>query len=93
MASPRIVSFRIPPERLSQLDSVAKSLERDRSHLLNEAVASYLDQQRRLVSLVNEGLRASKSGQTIGDEDLNALVASWINEKPTGKTKKARKRS
>ncbi len=94
METPRIVSFRIPPERVAELDAMARSMDRDRSHLLNEAVESWLDQQRRFVALVNEGLRASKSGKTIDDEDVDELVGSWVRSKPAGKKeKKARIRS
>ena len=85
MSSPRIISFRIAPERVAELDSIAKSLDRDRSHLLNEAVESYLNQQRRLVVMVKEGLRASKNGKTIADEDLDALIGSWVKAKPPRK--------
>jgi predicted transcriptional regulator len=98
MSIPRVISFRILPERVSELDSIAKSLNRDRSHLLNEAVESYLDQQRRFLAMVNDGLRASKRGETIDDEDLGALIGSWAKAKPARpnparKEKKARSKS
>jgi predicted transcriptional regulator len=82
MGSPRIISFRIQPDRVAELDAIAKSLDRDRSHLLNEAVESYLNQQRRLVAMVKKGLRASKNGKTIADEDLDHLIGSWVKAKP-----------
>jgi predicted transcriptional regulator len=85
MSSPRIVSFRIEPDRVAELDAIAKSLDRDRSHLLNEAVESWLDQQRRFVATINEGLRASKSGKTMADEDLDDLIGSWVKAKPSKK--------
>jgi len=85
MSSPRIISFRIASERVAELDSIATALDRDRSHLLNEAVESYLNQQRRLVAMVKEGLRASKNGKTIADEDLDDLIGSWVKAKPPRK--------
>jgi len=88
MGTPRIVSFRIAPERVTELDAMARSLDRDRSHLLNEAVESWLCQQRRFAALVKEGLRASKSGKTIADEDLDGLVGSWVKAKPDAKKEK-----
>ena len=38
MSSPRTISFRIAPEKVAELDLIAKSMDRDRSYLLNEAV-------------------------------------------------------
>jgi predicted transcriptional regulator len=94
MSSPRVISFRIEPERVAELDAIAKSLDRDRSHLLNEAVASWLDQQRGFVAMINEGLRASKSGKTMPDEDLDDLIGTWAKAKPTQKKQvKVRTRS
>ena len=94
MGSPRIISFRIQPDRVAELDAIAKSLDRDRSHLLNEAVESYLNQQRRLVDMVKKGLRASKNGKTIADEDLDDLIGSWVKAKlPKKKEEKARTRA
>ncbi|MGD0347227.1 MAG: ribbon-helix-helix domain-containing protein [Terracidiphilus sp.] len=93
MSSPRIISFRIEPERVAELDAIAKSLDRDRSHLLNEAVESYLDQQRRFAAMVKEGLCASKNGETIDDRELADRIASWAKKKPAGVQKKARSRS
>jgi predicted transcriptional regulator len=93
MSAPRIISFRIAPDWVAELDSIAAALDRDRSYLLNEAVESYLDQQRRFVAMVNEGLRASRHGQTIDDEDLGDLIGSWVKANPAKKQRKARTRS
>ena len=90
MSSPRIISFRIETDRVAELDAIAKSLDRDRSHLLNEAVESYLDQQRRFVAMVKEGLRASKNGETIDDKELGDLIGSWVKKKPARKAQRAR---
>ena len=39
------ISFRLDAEKVSDLDTLAKALDRDRSYLLNEAVRSYLEVQ------------------------------------------------
>jgi len=61
--------------------------------LLNEAVESYLDQQRRFVAMVKEGLRASKNGETIDDQELGDRITSWVKKRPARIEKKARSRS
>jgi predicted transcriptional regulator len=81
MSSPRIISFRIAPEKVAELDLIAKSMDRDRSYLLNEAVEAYLSEQRRFAAMVEEGLEASRKGELIDDEDVGLMIDSWTREK------------
>src|ERR1035438_1206840 len=80
MSSPRIISFRIAPEKVAELDLIAKTLDRDRSYLLNEAVETYLSEQRRFAALVEEGMEASRKGELIDDEDVGIMIESWIQD-------------
>jgi predicted transcriptional regulator len=81
MSSPRTISFRIAPEKVDELDVIAKALDRDRSYLLNEAVETYLSEQRRFVALVEEGLGASRKGRLIDHEEVGAMIDSWVRKK------------
>ena len=81
MSSPRIISFRIAPEKVAELDRIANALDRDRSYLLNEAVETYLSEQRRFAAMVEEGLEASRKGELINDEDVGLMIDSWIRKK------------
>jgi len=47
MSKLRIISFRIPAEKVDELDRVAEATGSDRSSLLNQAVNDLLDQRRR----------------------------------------------
>jgi predicted transcriptional regulator len=85
MRSPRTISFRIDPEKVAQLDSIAKAMDRDRSYLLNEAVESYLDEQRRFAAMVEEGLEASRKGELIDHEDVGRMIDSWARERASDK--------
>jgi predicted transcriptional regulator len=81
MSIPRTISFRIAPEKVEELDRIAKSLDRDRSYLLNEAVEGYLGEQRRFAAMVEQGLEASRKGELIDDEDFGRMIDSWVEEK------------
>jgi predicted transcriptional regulator len=83
MSSPRIVSFRIAPEKVAELDLIAKAMDRDRSYLLNEAVESYLNEQKRFVALIEQGLEASRKGELIEDQDMAEMIDSWVSDKAT----------
>jgi predicted transcriptional regulator len=77
MSSPRTISFRIAPEKVAELDLIAKAMDRDRTYLLNEAVESYLSEQRRFTAMVQEGLEASRKGELIDDEEVGRMVDEW----------------
>jgi predicted transcriptional regulator len=77
MGSPRIISFRIAPEKVAQLDSIAKAMDRDRSYLLNEAVETYLREQQRFAAMVQEGREDIFNGRFFTDEEVESKVAEW----------------
>jgi predicted transcriptional regulator len=77
MSSPRIISFRIAPEKVAQLDSIAKAMDRDRSYLLNEAVETYLSEQQRFAAMVEEGLEDMRRGRFFTDEEVERMVDDW----------------
>jgi predicted transcriptional regulator len=77
MSSPRIISFRIAPEKVAELDGIAKALDRDRSYLLNEAVETYLSEQRRFAAMVGEGREDIRNGRTLSHEEVERMVDEW----------------
>jgi predicted transcriptional regulator len=77
MSSPRIISFRIAPEKVAQLDSIAKAMDRDRSYLLNEAVENYLSEQQRFAAMVEEGREDIRNGRTFSQEEVERMVEDW----------------
>jgi predicted transcriptional regulator len=77
MSTPRTISFRIAPEKVAQLDLIAKAMDRDRSYLLNEAVEGYLSEQQSFAAMVEEGLEASRKGELIDDEEVGRMIESW----------------
>jgi predicted transcriptional regulator len=75
MSTHRTISFRIDEDKIEALDGLAESADRDRSYLLNEAVANYLELQEYHGRLVKEGLEAVKKGQTIEVAEVRKRIA------------------
>lgn len=75
MSTHRTISFRLDEEKVTALDELAQSVDRDRSHLLNEAVANYLELQEYHARLVKAGLAAVKKGQTIKAAEVRKRIA------------------
>jgi len=77
MSAPRTISFRIAADKVAELDSIAKAMDRDRSYLLNEAVANYLSEQQRFVAMVKEGREDIHAGRTTSHEEVVRMVDEW----------------
>lgn len=80
MSSPRTISFRIAPEKVAELDLIAKAMDRDRSYLLNEAVEGYLSEQKRFQALVDEGRENIRDGKLFTHDEVTGMVDGWERE-------------
>ena len=70
----KTVSFRIEAKKIAELDGLAKAQDRDRTFLLTEAVDAYLDEQRRQLAHIKEGLRQAEAGMGRPHQEV---VAKW----------------
>jgi predicted transcriptional regulator len=59
------ISFRIDSDKVNALDVLAKTLDRDRTYLLNEAVAAYLDVQRWQLEHIKASVKQADAGRLI----------------------------
>ena len=71
------VSFRIDADKVHALDNLAQALDRDRSHLLNEAVAAYLETQRWQIEQVENSLHQANEGKLIPHDKVKQMARKW----------------
>jgi predicted transcriptional regulator len=71
------VSFRMDGEKVEALDTLAEALDRDRTYLLNEAVAAYLDVQRWHIEQIERGIRQADTGKLVDHSKVKKMVAGW----------------
>jgi predicted transcriptional regulator len=71
----KTISFRIPSDTVESLDELAESMDRDRSHMLNEAVENYLRLNEHHIKLIKKGLRAAEKGDFVPDAEMKKLIA------------------
>jgi predicted transcriptional regulator len=76
------VTFRMDGEKREALDRLAAALDRDRSYLLNEAVAAYLDVHAWQIAHIEEGLRQATAGDFADDAEV---AAAWRRFRHAGK--------
>jgi predicted transcriptional regulator len=68
------VSFRIDSDKISALDTLAETLSRDRTYLLNEAVTTYLEVQQRHVDEIKAGIREADAGKLIDHSQVKKAL-------------------
>jgi predicted transcriptional regulator len=71
------ISFRLDSDKLEALDAIAKSQDRDRTFILNEAIRSYLDIQQWQIEHIKTALRQAEAGELIDHAEVNRLAKSW----------------
>ncbi len=72
------VSFRLDTDKVGALDTLAEARDRDRTHLLNEAVSAYLDAQQWHVEQIKAGLRQADAGELIDDTQIRKRVGKMV---------------
>ena len=69
------LNVRIEPETREALDAIAEALDRDRSHVVNEALAAYVDTHRWQVDHIRKGLREAESGKFVSGAGVKKVIA------------------
>ncbi len=68
------ITFRADPRKVKALDRLARSLDRDRSYLLNEAVEQYLSVHEYHLEQITRGLAEARAGKLL---DYDQVKAAW----------------
>ncbi len=69
------VTFRSDRKRVKALDRLARSLDRDRSYLLNQAVEQYLSLHEYHLEQIEKGLEEARAGKLI---DYEKVKHAWM---------------
>lgn len=75
MSELKTISFRMPAETVETLDALAETMDRDRTHLLNEAVERYLELNAYHIKLIEKGLHAADAADFVPHAEMKKLIA------------------
>jgi predicted transcriptional regulator len=75
------ISFRLESDKVSALDALADSLDRDRTYLLAEAVQAYLDTQQWQLEQIRAGIAEADAGKVMDHRKVKAMAARWRRRK------------
>lgn len=76
-ATKEIVTVRLDPAKRAELDALARTVTRDRSFLINEAIDAYLAVHRWQVAEIEDGLRQANAGEFASDVEVEAAYAKF----------------
>ncbi len=68
------ISFRADIGKIQDLDLVASSLDRDRSYVINEAIAAYLELHQWQIKHIKKGLKQADAGEFASEEDISKVL-------------------
>jgi len=77
MTSTVPVTVRIPVEVNRKLERLAKATSRSKSWLAGEAIGAYVASESDFLAAVEEGRKATRSGDVVPLEEVRHWLASW----------------
>ena len=69
------MTVRLEPETRDALDAIAATLDRDRSYVVNQALAAYVETHRWQVEHIQKGLREANAGKFVSQVNVNKVIA------------------
>lgn len=75
------VTFRLDSEKREALDAIASGIDRDRSYLINEAIAIYLEMHRWQLEEIQRGVAEADAGDFATEEEVGAVFARLTSGK------------
>ncbi len=73
------ITFRIDSDKKAALDAIATGMNRDRSYILNEAVAAYLEMYHWQLDEIQKGIAEADAADFASDEEVKATFARLTN--------------
>ena len=71
------VTFRIDDDKLQFLDQLAKSQDRDRSYLINQAVENFLDVKRWHIERIEKAVADADAGRFASPDEVQAAFDAF----------------
>ncbi|MEG3925548.1 MULTISPECIES: CopG family transcriptional regulator [unclassified Microcoleus] len=73
-------TFLLDSEKKEALKAIATVTDRDLTYVLNEAIASYLENYQWLVDEINKGVAEAEAGDFASDDEVQAVFVKLTNE-------------
>jgi predicted transcriptional regulator len=74
------VTARLDQETVAFLDELGRSVDRDRSYLIRDAVAQYVEMHRRQVQQIRRGIAEADAGEFASDREVGQTFRRLTRE-------------
>jgi predicted transcriptional regulator len=71
------ITFRLDEDKLDFLDRLARSMDRDRSYLINQAIEDYLEVRRWQIEQIRQAIAEADAGNFASEEEVQAAFAAF----------------
>ena len=71
------VTCRIPKDAVDSLDKLGALVDRDRSYLINQAIAHYVANQKWQIEEVERAIAEADAGKVVSHDDFVKTVQNW----------------
>ena len=72
----RVVTAKLPETLVSQMDEVAKRIDRSKSWIMRQAVAEWLAEEQRRYELTLEALKSVEEGRLLSQDEVDGHFVS-----------------
>lgn len=73
-------TFLLDSDKKEALRAIATVTDRDLTYVLNEAIASYLENYQWLLDEINKGVAEAEAGDFASDDEVQAVFVKLTNE-------------
>ncbi len=71
---PQTLTVRIDPEIREALDAIAGTLDRDRSYVVKQALAAYVEMHQWQIKHIRQGLREAEAGKFVPQAEAQKVI-------------------
>lgn len=71
------ITVRLDPETVAFLDRLAEVRDRDRSYLIKQAVASFVELHRWQIEEIEQAIKEADAGLFATDEEVERMFSKW----------------
>ncbi len=76
----KTTTFRVDEKKLGQIDKMAKSLNRSRNWIINEALDRFMEYEEWFVKQVEEGIMDVDNDNTVSHEQMKEKLHKWASD-------------